>query len=87
MGSEDDDGNFRGGWFEAKHPDHLIAVHIRHRHVGDNHIRLFGNGELKPFATIEPRPGLLLMWESWLRHEVLPGTAKGDRLSISFNLA
>lgn len=39
------------------------------------------------FVTVEPRPGLLLLWESWLRHEVLPGTAKGDRLSISFNFA
>ena len=43
--------------------------------------------ELRPFATVEPRPGLLLMWESWLRHEVLPGSGKGERLSISFNLA
>jgi uncharacterized protein (TIGR02466 family) len=43
--------------------------------------------ELQPFVTVEPRPGLLLMWESWLRHEVLPGTARGDRLSISFNFA
>ena len=42
---------------------------------------------LQPFATIAPRPGLLLLWESWLRHEVLPGTAKTDRLSISFNFA
>ena len=39
------------------------------------------------FVTIEPRPGLLLMWESWLRHEVLPGIGKGDRLSVSFNFA
>ena len=39
------------------------------------------------FVTIEPRPGLLLMWESWLRHEVLPGAGKGERLSISFNFA
>ena len=43
--------------------------------------------ELAPFASIAPRPGLLLLWESWLRHEVLPGTAKADRLSISFNFA
>ena len=43
--------------------------------------------ELQPFATVEPCPGLLLLWESWLRHEVLPGTAKADRLSISFNFA
>jgi uncharacterized protein (TIGR02466 family) len=39
------------------------------------------------FVTVEPRPGLLLMWESWLRHEVLPGSGRGDRLSISFNFA
>jgi uncharacterized protein (TIGR02466 family) len=39
------------------------------------------------FVTVEPRPGLLLMWESWLRHEVLPGKGRGERLSISFNFA
>ena len=39
------------------------------------------------FVTVQPRPGLLLMWESWLRHEVLPGAGKGERLSISFNFA
>lgn len=39
------------------------------------------------FVTIDPRPGLLLLWESWLRHEVLVGTGKGERLSISFNFA
>jgi uncharacterized protein (TIGR02466 family) len=39
------------------------------------------------FVAVQPRPGLLLMWESWLRHEVLPGTGKGERLSISFNFA
>jgi len=43
--------------------------------------------DLKPFVTIEPRAGLLLLWESWLRHEVLPGTGKAERLSISFNFA
>ena len=43
--------------------------------------------ELQPFVTVEPRAGLLLMWESWLRHEVLPGTARGERLSVSFNFA
>jgi uncharacterized protein (TIGR02466 family) len=43
--------------------------------------------ELRPFVTIPPRPGLLLLWESWLRHEVLAGSGKGERLSISFNFA
>ena len=39
------------------------------------------------FVSVEPRPGLLLLWESWLRHEVLPGIGRGERLSISFNFA
>jgi uncharacterized protein (TIGR02466 family) len=39
------------------------------------------------FVSIQPSTGMLLMWESWLRHEVLPGTAKRERLSISFNFA
>ena len=43
--------------------------------------------ELQPFVTVQPRAGLLLLWESWLRHEVLAGTGRGERLSISFNFA
>jgi uncharacterized protein (TIGR02466 family) len=43
--------------------------------------------DLRTFFTVEPKPGMLLMWESWLRHEVLPGKGKADRLSISFNFA
>ena len=43
--------------------------------------------ELQPFVTVETRPGLLLLWESWLRHEVLPGSGRGERLSVSFNFA
>jgi uncharacterized protein (TIGR02466 family) len=39
------------------------------------------------FVAIEPRPGLLLLWESWLRHEVLAGSGRGERLSVSFNFA
>jgi uncharacterized protein (TIGR02466 family) len=42
---------------------------------------------LRTFVRIEPGPGLLLLWESWLRHEVLPGRGRGERLSISFNFA
>jgi len=39
------------------------------------------------FVTVQPRPGLLLLWESWLRHEVVAGSGRGERLSISFNFA
>ena len=42
---------------------------------------------LRTFVTIEPKPGMLLLWESFVRHEVLPGKAKAERLSISFNFA
>ena len=39
----------------------------------------------RTFVTMRPRPGTIYLWESWLRHEVPPGRAKGDRISISFN--
>lgn len=41
----------------------------------------------QPFVYLSPRPGTLLMWESWLRHEVPPNAARGERISISFNYA
>jgi uncharacterized protein (TIGR02466 family) len=39
------------------------------------------------FARVSPKTGTLLLWESYLRHEVLPNTARGKRISISFNYA
>jgi uncharacterized protein (TIGR02466 family) len=42
---------------------------------------------VRPFVSVAPRPGLLLMWESWLRHEVRPGSGRENRLSVSFNYA
>jgi uncharacterized protein (TIGR02466 family) len=40
---------------------------------------------LRNFVYAEPSPGAIFLWESWLRHEVVPSTGKGDRISISFN--
>jgi uncharacterized protein (TIGR02466 family) len=40
---------------------------------------------LKTFVYAEPSPGDVFLWESWLRHEVMPGSGKGERISISFN--
>lgn len=37
------------------------------------------------FVYAEPQPGSIFLWESWLRHEVVPNAAKGDRISVSFN--
>lgn len=37
------------------------------------------------FVYAEPSEGAVFLWESWLRHEVMPHTGKGERISISFN--
>lgn len=37
------------------------------------------------FVYAEPQAGTLFLWESWLRHEVMPSAAKAERISISFN--
>lgn len=39
----------------------------------------------RTFVYVEPEAGSVFLWESWLRHEVAPGTAKAERISISFN--
>lgn len=39
------------------------------------------------FVYVQPQPGTVLMWESWLRHEVPANAAKAERISISFNYA
>jgi uncharacterized protein (TIGR02466 family) len=41
--------------------------------------------DLQPFVYAEPQPGAIFLWESWLRHEVMPSDAKDERISISFN--
>ena len=41
--------------------------------------------ENRTFVSIAPRQGTLLLWESWLRHEVPVNTASDARISISFN--
>ena len=41
--------------------------------------------DLQPFVYLQPQAGTVLMWESWLRHEVPANAAKADRISISFN--
>ena len=40
---------------------------------------------LKPFIYINPLVGEILLWESWLRHEVPMNMSSEERISISFN--
>lgn len=41
--------------------------------------------ERQRFVHVQPAAGDLLLWESWLRHEVPPNRAASPRLSVSFN--
>ena len=43
--------------------------------------------ERQTFVYVQPAAGTVLMWESWLRHEVPANAAKSDRISVSFNYA
>ncbi|WP_432816639.1 2OG-Fe(II) oxygenase family protein [Sulfitobacter sp. JB4-11] len=40
---------------------------------------------LRAFAYVAPQVGDVLLWESWLRHEVPMNMAEDDRISVSFN--
>ena len=41
--------------------------------------------DLRTFVELTPVAGTILLWESWLRHEVPTGTGRGERISVSFN--
>ncbi len=43
--------------------------------------------ENRPFITLDPKPGMVALWESWLRHEVPMNRADDERISVSFNYA
>lgn len=41
--------------------------------------------EMQQFVYVKPAVGDVLLWESWLRHEVPMNMAEDDRISVSFN--
>jgi len=41
--------------------------------------------EMRSFNYVAPQPGDILLWESWLRHEVPMNMAEDERISVSFN--
>jgi uncharacterized protein (TIGR02466 family) len=40
---------------------------------------------LQPWVVVPARAGTVILFESWLRHEVAPNPAHGERVSVSFN--
>lgn len=47
--------------------------------------RANGRDEHQPWVTIPAVAGKIVLFESWLRHEVPPNQSAGERVSISFN--
>jgi uncharacterized protein (TIGR02466 family) len=41
--------------------------------------------DLRTFHYVKPQAGEVLLWESWLRHEVPVNQAEDERISVSFN--
>jgi uncharacterized protein (TIGR02466 family) len=41
--------------------------------------------EARNFVYLAPAAGMVLLWESWLRHEVVRNDAETARISVSFN--
>ena len=41
--------------------------------------------DLRQFHYVKPSAGDVLLWESWLRHEVPMNMAEDERVSVSFN--
>ncbi|NNC46937.1 MAG: hypothetical protein HKO13_00695 [Sphingomonas sp.] len=59
----------------------------RHTQMMAAPVRREAPEHLQTWVAVDPRPGMLLMWESFVRHEVLPHRGRGERLSISFNFS
>ena len=48
-------------------------------------VRKDAKEELQRFVYVKPVVGDVLLWESWLRHEVPMNMAEEERISVSFN--
>lgn len=45
-----------------------------------------GDGQIDPELRIQPEPGLMLLWPSFLHHLVHPNLSDDIRISVSFNV-
>jgi uncharacterized protein (TIGR02466 family) len=62
--------------FEDPRLDRFMAAPARQREAPR---------ELRPWVTYQAAAGSLLLFESWLRHEVAPNGVNAERISVSFN--
>jgi uncharacterized protein (TIGR02466 family) len=47
--------------------------------------RKASSGSAQPWVTFPAAAGRLVLFESWLRHEVVPNCVNAERISVSFN--
>ena len=50
------------------------------------HLRIAGNLSAGSTERIRPKPGKLVMFPSWVFHQVRPYHGNAERISIAFNL-
>lgn len=62
-----------------KNPNELLEYHIDKKYIDKQ------NGFNSSNWTIEPESGKLVIFPSWLNHEVEPNLSNNDRISLSFN--
>lgn len=62
--------------FEDPRSGLMMAAPVRKKDARD---------EMRSFFYVAPDVGDVLLWESWLRHEVPVNMAEDERISISFN--
>jgi uncharacterized protein (TIGR02466 family) len=62
--------------FEDPRLDKFMAAPPRRRSAGARH---------QPWVTFPVSAGQVLLFESWLRHEVAPNPGRTERISVSFN--
>jgi uncharacterized protein (TIGR02466 family) len=65
-----------GTKFEDPRLDRFMAAPARR----ENAVR-----EMRPWVTFPAQAGHLVLFESWLRHEVAPNGVNAERISVSFN--
>lgn len=72
-----------GGEFEIMDPrGPAVAMYAPSLVIKDGSVNTAG-------STVEftPRPGLIMLFPSWLQHQVRPYWGQGERISIAFNLS
>ncbi|MFT5785287.1 MAG: hypothetical protein ACI9KK_000633 [Ascidiaceihabitans sp.] len=62
--------------FEDPRSGLMMAAPVRKKDARD---------EMRSFFYVAPEVGDVLLWESWLRHEVPVNMAEDERISVSFN--